>query len=437
MRLVQYAASGEGTASQVAQGLGLSIRQVRRLIATFRKEGAEGLLHGNRGKVSPARLPEDIREEVTRLLRTEYMDYNTAHARDDLERFQGIHLSYSALSRLRRSAGLTTPRHHRAAVHRTRRQPAAQEGLLLQADGSSHAWLEDRGPHLTLIAFLDDATGKVVGATFRDQEDAVGYLTVLQSICSTVGVPQNLYTDRHTLFGSVPEATIAQKLRGEKAQSHIQRVLESLGIGRIPAHSPQAKGRVERLFETLQDRLVKELRRAQARTCADANQVLADYLPYFNECFAHPARRASPAYRPWPLGLPPDRVFCFLYERTVANDNTISFGGLHLPIPPGTRRRHYARARVTLLMHLDGQLDAYYQEELIASYAHAPDVPVRIEHFSPAAALEYAPTELQLAPQPNEPAEPEPHKPAADHPWRLQPIGRRAVPKQHGDKIAG
>lgn len=436
--LVQQAASGKLTASQVARGLGVTVRQVRRLIATLRKKGSEGLLHGNRGKVSAARLPQTTREEVIRLLKTEYADYNTAHARDDLEEFHAIKLSYSALYRLRREAGLVSPRRHRVATHRTRRERAAQEGLLLQADGSSHAWLEERGPHLTLIAYIDDATGQVAGATFRQQEDAVGYLQVLQAISTRRGVPQSLYTDRHTIFGLSPEVTIAQKLRGEAPTSHVQRVLEDLGIVRIPAHSPQAKGRVERLFGTFQDRLTRELRREGASTLAEANQVLAKYLPRYNARFAHQAQDPSSAYRTWPVGLQSEKVFTFRYERTVANDNTIAFGGLHLPIPPAPRRRHYARARVSLLMRLDGQLDVYYKEKRIASFPHSSDVPVRVDHFVPAVPLEYAPTKPTPAPQAEPPAVmPEPTKrevqrPAADHPWNRSPIGRRA---RHKDKV--
>jgi transposase len=428
--LVQQAASGQRTAPQVAQALGLSVRQVRRLILAFRKKGAEGLIHGNRGKVSPARLAPETREEVLRLIRTEYADYNTAQLRDDLETYHGMHLSYSALYRLRREAGLASPRRHKAQAHRTRRQRAAQEGLLLQADGSPHAWLEDRGPRLTLIAYIDDATNRVVGATFREQEDVVGYLSVLQDICTTRGVPHYLYTDRHSLFGPPPEATIAQKLRNEPLRSQIQRVLDALGIVRIPAHSPQAKGRVERLFGTLQDRLVKELRRAGARTCAEANRVLAAYLSRFNARFARPPAEEVPAYRPWPQGLVAPRIFCLRYERTVSLDNTIAFGGLHLPLPPSPQRRHYARARVEVCLQLDGCLQVYYQEECIARFAHAPDVPVRVDQFVPATPIAYPQTALPPVPAPvvedSVPRTAQP--PAANHPWRRSPIGRRARP---------
>jgi len=431
--LVQQAASGRLTAAQVAQGLHLSIRQVRRLIAAFRQEGAEGLIHGNRGAISPARLSADTRAQVLQLLRTEYADYNTAQARDDLAEFHGLTLSYTALYRLRRGEGLLSPRHHRVATHRTRRQRAAQEGLLLQADGSPHHWLEGRGPRLTLIAYIDDATGAVAGATFREQEDVVGYLMVLQAICSTLGVPQSLYTDRHTLFGPPAEATVAQRLRGERPQSQIQRVLEGLGIARIPAHSPQAKGRVERLFGTLQDRLPKELRRAGAETLVQANAALAAYLPRFNARFARPAAQTPAAYRPWPAGLAPERLFCLHYERTVAADNTIPFAGLHLPLPPSPTRRHYVRAQVEVCLQLDGRLDVYYQDARIASFAHAPDVPVRVDRFIPAAPIAYRPTELpRAAPVSPATAPRSAPKPGPEHPWRHSPVGQRTPVVKRG-----
>ena len=434
--LIQQAASGQLTASQAAQGLGVSVRQVRRLIATLREEGSEGLLHGNRGKVSPARTPPETREEVIRLLQTEYADYSTAQARDDLEEFHQITLSYSTLSRLRQEAGLRSPRRHRTPTHRHRRERAEREGLLLQADGSPRDWLEGRGPRLTLIAYVDDASGQIAGAIFREQEDAVGYLQVLQAICTAWGVPQTLYTDRHTLFGPPPEATLSQKLRGEVPQAHVARILEALGIVRIPAHSPQAKGRVERLFGTLQDRLTKELRRVGAATLPEANAALAVYLPRYNARFGRTPRESESAYRSWPQGLLVERVFSFHHTRTVNLDNTIAFGGLRLPLPPSPTRRHYARAQVEVEIRLDGQLDVYYQGERIASFRHAPDVPVRVDHFTPAEPLVYAPTELPEAERDGgreqAPTEKQPHKPAPDHPWRRSPIGQRARVREGG-----
>lgn len=395
--LVQQADKGSMTAAQVAGALRRSVRQVRRLISTFRQKGAEGLVHGNRGRVSAKRLAEDVKEQVLQLLRTEYATYNTAQARDDLLRFQGIELSYSALYRLRKGAGLASPRHHDVVAHRKRRERAPQEGLLLQADGSAHAWLEERGPRLNLIVYVDDATSKIAGATFREQEDAVGYLLVLKRICATQGIPSALYTDRHTIFGPQPAKANRQQQYGRQSGSHFLRMLNTLGMQRLAARSPQAKGRVERCFGTLQDRLVKELRRFNACTLDEANKVLADYLPYYNARFAQPAATPQLAYRPWPAAMDPARVFCFHYVRTVAHDNTVAFAGLRLPLPPGSFRRHDARTKAELLMHLDGRLDIYYQQELLATYAHAPDVPVRVNKFVPANPIAYSPTVLTIA----------------------------------------
>jgi len=423
MDLVGRAARHESTAKEVAQALGLSIRQVRRLIKVFRVKGAKGLIHGNRGRQTRSRVTNEVREKILALMRGEYQDYNTSQIRYELSKEYGITLSYSTVYRLRREAGLSTPYGHRVRQHRLRRERAEREGLLLQADGSTHQWLEERGPHLTLIAYIDDATGKIAGATFRDQEDAVGYLQVLGDICQQYGTPQALYTDQHTILRSPKQATIEQKLRGEAPLSAVGQVLKQLGIRHIVAQSPQAKGRVERLFGTLQDRLVKHLRSRLASTREQANLALQDYICEHNRLFAKPASSPSPAYRPWTQGLVADEVFAFKCERVVSNDNTIAYGGVHLPIPPGPYRKSYAKARVSVSLHLDGRLVIYYRNELIASFAHDPNVPVRVDHFVPAAPILLPTTSIT----PNEPVSSvskprQPKRPALDHPWRRAPL---------------
>jgi transposase len=420
MDVIARAARRELTAGEVARMLGLSVRQVRRLIRVHREKGAMGLVHGNRGRGSTRRLPETTRAQVMALLRTDYVDYNTRHIRDELEEEHGLCLSYATVRRLREAAGIPSPYSHRVRRHRLRRERGAQEGMLLQADGSDHDWLEGRGPQLTLIAYIDDATGQIVGATFREQEDAVGYLQVLWEICRRQGVPRMLYTDRHTILRSPRKATLEQKLRGETPKSQVGRALEQLGIEHIPARSPQAKGRVERLFGTLQDRLVKALRREGATSREGANRVLARYIPRHNRHFARPAAQPQSAYRPWPEGLVAKQIFAFHYERVVGNDNTFAFGGLRLPIAPGPRRCSYARARVTVHLHLDGELCVYYQGERIARFAHAPHVPVRVDRFTPAEPIPLPPTvgpEPEEEPTPVEPPRP-PVRPGPDHPWR-------------------
>lgn len=243
------------------------------------------------------------------------------------------------MRRLRREAGLASPRKKRPPRHRSWRPRRPQPGMLLQLDGSHHPWLENRGPKLCLIAAVDDATGEIPWALFRPEEDVAGYFLLLQRLSHTHGLPLAVYADRHTIFQSPKKASIAEQLAGQPPRSQLGRLLDELAVQLIPAHSPQAKGRIERLFGTLQDRLVKALRQASAGTLEEANRVLDHFLPSFNTRFAVSPAQPGSAYRPWPAGLQPQDVFCFKHERAVAKDNTISFNGHRLPIAPGPARR--------------------------------------------------------------------------------------------------
>lgn len=413
LKVVQEMAAGRMTASEAAEALELSVRQVRRLKKAYREKGAVGLAHGNRGKASTRRTPETMRKRVVELAKKEYQDYNDQHFTEELEEREGIRLSRSTVRRIRRSAGQGSPRKRRAPRHRARRERRAMEGMLLQTDGSDHDWLEGRGPGLTLIAYVDDATGEVPGAVFREEEDAAGYMLALRDISQTSGLPLAIYADRHSIFQSPKEPTLEEQLAGKEPRSQFGRALDELAIQLIPAYSPQAKGRVERLFETLQDRLVKALRRANACTCEQANQVLVDYLPRFNQRFKKQAAQSGSAYREWPAVLRPDDVFCFKFTRVVANDNTISFSGHKLQIPPGPSRRSFARARVEVRQHLDAHLSVHYQGQTIAIFEAADTGPLRVGKFSPAAPPAQPPSPPAPRPRPRAPV-----KPAPDHPWR-------------------
>jgi hypothetical protein len=205
--------------------------------------------------------------------------------------------------------------------------------MLLQVDGSHHDWLDGRGPELVLLAAIDDATSRITYASFREQENAAGYFLMLGEICRTKGLPLALYADRHTIFQSPKEPSLAEQLAGNPPRSQFGRLVDELGIRLIPAHSPRAKGCVERLFSTLHDRLVKTLRRANARTLAEANQVLATFLPAFNARFEQPPAYPGSAYLPWPARICPEDLSCFKFERVVTQDNTVSFSGHSLAIP--------------------------------------------------------------------------------------------------------
>ena len=194
---------------------------------------------------------------------------------------------------------------------------------------------------------IDDANSEVAGVCFREEEDAAGYFLVLKQVCLSQGLPQALYADQHTIFQSPSQPTVEQELSGELPRTQLGRLVDELGIQLIAARSPQAKGRIERLWGTLQDRLVKELRQAGACDVESANQVLSAYLPKFNARFQVEAAEPGSAYIPWPQDREPSQYFCFKYTRTVTNDNTISFNKHRLQIPPGPQRRSYAKLRLS------------------------------------------------------------------------------------------
>lgn len=297
-----------------------------------------------------------------------------------------------------------------------------QPGMLLQIDGSHHKWLEKRGPKIVLIAAIDDATNEVPYALFRDQEDAAGYFELMQAISQSHGLPLAVYADQHTIFQSPSKPTVEQQLSGELPRTQFGRLMDELAIESIPALSPQAKGRVERLFGTLQDRLVKELREAQACTIEQANETMLSYLPRFNERFSVPAAQPGSAYRSWPDDLRPQDVFCFKHQRIVSNDNTISFDGKRLQIPAGPQRTSYARARVDVHQLLDGRLRICYKGETLVTYEPATPVPVRVGKFTPSA----QPSSPPPPPKPKQPQQRKPYKPAPDHPWRRYPTTSRS-----------
>ena len=423
--------AGRWSATQAAAKLELSLRQMRRLLAAFRRDGPAALPHRSRGRPSHRRIPPEIRQKVLTLARTSYPDYNDHHLTDVLADDHGIQLSRSSVRRLRREAGLATPRKKRAPRHRSWRERRPQAGMLLQIDGSKHDWLEGRGPELCLIAPVDDATGEIPWALFRPEEDAAGYFLLLEHLSRTHGLPLAVYADRHTIFQSPKKASVAEELAGKPPRSQFGRLLDELAIQLIPAYSPQAKGRIERLFGTLQDRLVKTLRQAGATTLEDANQVLQHFLPAYNTRFAVPPTQPTSAYRPWPAGIHPQDVFCFKHERIVAKDNTISFNGHRLPIAPGRSRSSYAHCRVEVRQQLNGQLLVCYQGSPLARFKPLHAGPPAVGKFTPAPPPPSAPMPHTAKPVPPSKVPRQPYKPPPDHPWR-QPFIVQAKPKNAG-----
>jgi len=399
---------------EAAEMMVLSLRQVRRLRGAYRIEGAEGLAHGNRGRRPRNAVDVEVVRQVVSLARERYRGVNQQHLTELLEEEQQIQLSRSTVRRVLLEMGIRSPRTRRAPKHRSRRERKPREGMLLQVDGSPHDWLEGRGPRLCLVGAIDDATSHVPCAVFRRQEDIQGYFTVLRQVVKTKGVPLSLYHDKHTIFVSPKKEveTVEEQLAGKRRLTQVGRALDELGITPIPANSPEAKGRIERLWRTFQDRLVSELRLANARTLDDAEAVLRRFLPRYNRRFVVPAAEPGSAYRPVDPGLDLATVFCLKHMRTVGRDNVVRFKGRRLQILPSHGRMSYARIRVEVHERMNGSLAIYHQGMRLSTTSaplEAPALRVAASHH----VEDDTTRELQTTSN-----RPNHHKPAPNHPWR-------------------
>jgi len=394
---------GTMTGKQAAKIMGISWRHEKRLLAAYRKGGIGAMAHGNRGKKPHNAIGEEIKQKVFELASTKYSGFNHQHFTEKLVEDEGIPLSRSSVRNILLKAGIISPRKRRPPKHRSRRERYPKEGMMLQVDGSPHDWLGGRGPNLCLIGAIDDATNKVPHALFQEQETSEGYMRMLQKIVLNQGIPLALYHDRHSIFevneGALP--SLEEQLSGKEPKTQLGRLLEELGIESIPANSPQAKGRVERLWGTFQDRLASELRLAGAKTVDEANRVLARFLPEYNRKFAVVARELGSAYRKTPEGFKPEEVFCFKHQRVAGADNVVCFSGHRLQILPSQDRLSYARCIVEIHRRLNGSLAVYYKGR------HLDTIPAP---FEPAKLRE--PVLAGSSPQRHY------AKPSPGHPWR-------------------
>ena len=343
---------------QAATLMEVSLRHSKRLLAGYRKEGAKALAHGNRGHLPYNTLDVALRKQVVELAKTKYKGFNQQHLSEKLNEKEGLPLSRSTVRRILLKEGIVSPRQRRAAKHRSRRERYPRSGMLLQTDGSPNDWLEGRGPTLCLIGAIDDATNEVPYACFQLQENSAGYIRMLKSITLSHGIPLALYHDQHSIFkvntGKIP--TIEEQLAGKRPQTQLGRILEELGINSIAAKSPQAKGRVERLWGTFQDRLVSELRLAGATTEKEANRVLRQFLPDYNRRFSVQAKEPGSVYRQPKSDFKADEIFCYKYTCAVGLDNVVKLGQQRLQILPTAHRPSYARCRVEVQVGLDNAL---------------------------------------------------------------------------------
>ncbi len=338
-------------------------RHVRRLRAKCVLEGIEGLRDKRAGRAMPRRVSDATIREILQLRQARYFDFNLQHFHEKLKSKHGISVSYSYVKRLLQTTGLAEKAPARGK-HRRKRERRPRKGMMLHIDGSTHAWLGPERGKRDLIYVLDDATGEVLYGEFVPEEDTRSCLAAMQHVLKTQGLFSELYVDRGSHFGRTPKAGGPT----EAANVQFARVLRSLRIRLIYAHSPQARGRSERAFRTVQGRLPQELREAGITTWEGANRYLRmQFIPDINSRFTVNALEEGSAFMPL-VGLDIERACALEHEVGVAADNTVRWKKREFQIPPHPSRVSFARCRATLVEYLDGRVDIEYGPQTIARF---------------------------------------------------------------------
>ena len=325
LKAAQSAMDGHITQKTVAAMLGLSERQVRRLVKGVREKGDRGIIHASRGRPSNRRIPEETREQTISLYQRRYPDFGPTLATEKLLECDGIKISDETLRRWLIEAGFWKKRRKRSGFRQWRPRRECF-GQMVQMDGSHHDWLEGRGPKLVLMAYIDDATNTTYGK-FYDYEGTMPAMDSFREYVRKYGLPMSVYLDRHTTYKSPKKLTEWEEIAGIEPLSQFERALKELGVEVIHALSPQAKGRIERLFGVLQDRLVKEMRLKGITTKEEANTFLKEYLPRYNERFGVLPANEADAHVTLPSQVDLSRYLCIKTERTIRKDNTIALDG--------------------------------------------------------------------------------------------------------------
>ncbi len=358
------------SALDAAELLGMSERSFRRCRRRYEAEGLDGLFDRRLGKASSRRVCVDRIEWVLEQYRTRHVGWTVKHFHDHLRAHHGFHLSYSWTKTVLQRAGLVT-RAARRGAHRRRRPRKPYRGMMLHQDGSRHAWLAGRAP-LDLIVTPDDATSEIYSAFLVEEEGTASTFRALKQVFTEHGLPGALYTDRGSHYFHTPEAG-GKVDKGRHTQ--VGRALHQLGIEHIAAYSPEARGRSERAFGTLQDRLVKELALAGIDTVEAANRFIEErYLPDHNRRFAIPPELDETAFVPLVRPDQIDDILCLHAERVVARDNTVRYARRVLQLPAGPDRPHYVKAKVRVHEYPDGTLAVFHGPRCPARY-HADGEP--------------------------------------------------------------
>ena len=347
---------GEVKQVMAAEILGLSERQVRRVVKRIREEGSEGIIHHNRGRPSMRKMSDETVGEIQRLIKKRYRGFGPTLSSEKLREREGIEVSREKLRQLMLEAGLWQRARRRKKVH-VWRERKAHCGQMVQMDGSHHHWLEGRGPKMVLMGYIDDATSHFFGR-FYDYEGVYPAMDSLERYIRRYGRPVSLYIDKHSTNKTTRQPSLDEMLQGQSAATQVERACRELGIEVIHAGSPQAKGRIERSFRTHQDRLIKEMRLEGISTLREANKFLDLYLPLHNQKFAIQPLERKELHRKLPPGIKYRDILCLKKKRTITNRYTIKWKNREflLERPNAAMRRR----KVEVREHFDGQIEIIF-----------------------------------------------------------------------------
>jgi hypothetical protein len=383
------------TQRDAASILDLSVRQVKRITKRVCVEGSTGIIHRSRGKPSNRRIPDAFRERAIHLYQGNYEGFGPTLAQEKLLERDKIRVSKETLRKWLIEEHLWE-RHRKRSVHRRWRERKACLGEMVQMDGSHHDWLEGRGPQLVLMGYIDDATNRVF-ARFYAYEGTFPAMDSFRTYIKRYGIPQSVYLDKHTTYKSTRRLTLEEELAGIcEAKSQFERALDELGVEIIHADSPQAKGRIERLFGTLQDRLIKEMRLAGIQNKEEANLFLKEYLPPYNQRFSLVPAKDVNLHRKIPKGINLLRILSIKTKRALRNDFTIVYNRQLYQIE--TALPHTRIKSVVVEERLDGRMHITYND-LRLKYRKIDVRPLKLKEQKPR-----KPRKTCIPPK--------------DHPWR-------------------
>jgi len=403
LHVIQKVLEGLVREVEAAEILSLSSRQIRRIVKRIRFEGEKGIIHKGRGRSSNRRISRKIRNKVIQLYRKQYPDFGPTLASEKLLERDRIKISDETLRRWLLESG-DWKKARKSRRHRQWRQRKDHPGEMIQMDGSHHDWFEGRGPQCVLMAYIDDATGRAY-ARFYEYEGTIPAMDSFKRYIQKYGLPMSVYLDKHSTYKSTAKPSIQDELNNTEPLSQFERALKEFGVKVLHAHSPQAKGRIERLFGTFQDRLVKEMRLEGIKTMEEANKFLEKYLPLYNRRFSVSAV-GEDLHRPLAKGMDLNKILCIKTERTLRNDFTIAHNGKLYQIENALRA-----SKVMVEDRIGGSMVITYRDQ-----------PLRFKEITT--------RPLREKKQPTgRKGNKRPVPPSAHHPWRGFKFGKYDLPR--------